>query len=397
MMAFMFQAKPISATEDGSLVSAARIEESSLRGVINDAIIQSFDLSPDGKTVAILAVAGSKVGAPLWLVIEDVSTKQVTSSRELGPSTFGSGGFSAQVLYSSDQQYLVIQDLQTIRVFDSKNLTATRTISAPSNKEGLFPLFVMGAGNKDIFVCVFGPQQKLDLTFHPTPVHLEIVDVSSGNLIGDWASEDVPQSISPNGDLIAVSSWQTLRPVLPLNVFDTQGKKIAELTGDFSFKKVTDQSKPLGRVMGLFLDTQELLLTSDERIDQSGHLSGENLEIVTITGKEAQKIKPRHYASTGEMAISRDSKTIVAISWYTPARALAQEHAVLPASSPELLVFERGTSVHMDTSLPIHGLGLKASGWLENRRPRLSLDGAVIALAQDNGITIFVRKGAKSH
>jgi hypothetical protein len=397
MMAFVLQPNLIWATEGGSLVSAARIEGSSLSGVINGAVIQSFDLSPDGKTIAILAVAGSKVAAPLWLVIEDLSSKQVTASHELGPSTFGTGGFSSQVLYSSDQQYLVVQDLQTIRVFDSKNLTAIRTISAPSSTEALVPLFAMGAASKNIFVCAFGRQQKLDLTLHATPVRLEIVDVSSGTLIGDWASEDVPQSISSNGDFIAVSSWQKLRPVLPVNVFDTQGKKVAEITGDFAFKKVTDQSKPLGRVMGLFLDTQELLLTSDERVDQSGHLSGESLEIVTITGKQVQKLKPQHYASTGEMAISRDRKTTVAISWYAPARALAQEHAVLPASSPELLVFERGTSIRMDSSLPIHGLGLKASGWLENRRPRLSFDGSVIAIAQDNGITILTRKGAKSH
>jgi hypothetical protein len=383
------------AYEGTSFVSTTRIDEASLSGLITSPIIQSFDLSSDGKTVAVLAFAGLKVAAPLWLVVEDLTTKQVTSSRELGPSTFGFGNFSPQVLYASDQQYLVVQDLQTIRVFDSKKLTLVRTISAPASKERLFPLFALGAGNKDIFVCAFGPQQRLDLTLHATPAHLEIIDVSSGNLIGEWISEDVPQSISPDGELIAVSAWQTARPVLSLNVFDTQGKKVAELNGDFSFKKVVDESKPLGRVMGVFLDSQNVLLTSDERIDKSGHESGDSLQIVGLTGKQVQNIKPKHYASTGEIAVSRDQKTIVAIIWYLPAHVLAHEHAVLPNSSPELMIFDRGSNLNLDAKLPIHNMGLKSSGWLENRRPRVSFNGSVIAIAQNSGITIL-EKAASS-
>jgi hypothetical protein len=382
-----------------SIAPAARVDESFLSSLISNPIIQSFDLSPDGKTVALLVVAGSKIGAPLWLVTEDIATKHVSAVLELGASVFPAGGFAPQVLYASDQRYLVVQDLQTIRVFDSKSLKPLRTISPPSGKEPQTPLFVIGASNKDIFVCAFGLEQKFNPRFHTTPVQLEIVDISSGERLGEWASEDIPQSISPNGDLIAISSSQTQKGILPLNIFDAHGQKVAELTGGLSFSKDADQSKPLGRVMGLFVGSQELLLTPDENIDQTGHHSGDSLQLVSVTGKQVQvqqSIKPRHYAPTGEMATSADHRTVVTLSWYVPARLLARPEGALPASSPEVLVFGRGASMHMEAAFPIHGFGLKVSGWLENRRPRVSSDGSVLAIGQDSGVTVLTKNPPSS-
>lgn len=389
----MLQPGVSSAPLDISFTPAATIGESSLSRLISNPIIQSFDLSPDGKTVALLVAAGSKVGAPLWLAIEEIATKHVTVSHELGPSVFPAGGFSPQVLYASHQRYLIVQDLQTIRVFDSESLKSLRTISPPPGKESQTPLFVIGASNSDVFVCAFGPQQKFNPRFHTTPVRVEIADISSGELLGEWASVDVPQSISPNGDLIAVSSSQARQGILPLNVLDVRGKKVAELTGGFSFIKDADQSNPLGRVLGFFVNSQELLLTPDENIDQTGNHSGDSLQLVSITGKQVQvqqTIKPPHYGPTGEIAVSADHKSAVVISWYVPAPALAHEGA-LPASSPELLLLERAAGFQVDAALSIHGFGLKVSGWLENRRPRLSSEGSVIAIAQDSGVTVLTK------
>lgn len=394
----MLQPNLIWARTDMSFAPAARIDESSLSSLIGNPIIQSFDLSSDGKTVALLVVAGSKIGAPLWLVTEDIAAGRVIASHELGASVFPAGGFASQVRYASDQVHLVVQDLRTIRVFDSKSLEPLRTISPPPGKGPLVPLFVTEASNKDVFVCAFGPEQKLNPRLHTTPVQIEIVDISSGERLGEWASEDVPQSISPDGDLIAVSSLQTQRGVLPLNVFDVHGQKVAELTGGFSFKDA-DPSKPLGRVLGLFVGDRELLLTPDENVDSTGHHSGDSLQLVSVTGKQVQvqqSIKPRHYAPTGEMATSADHRTLVALSWYVPARLLARHEGPLPASSPEVLVLGRGKSLQMDAGLSIHGFGLKVSGWLENRRPRVSSDGSVLAIAQDSGVTVLTRNPTPS-
>ena len=389
----MLQPNLSSEQANSSFAPTARVDSSSLTGLINDPIIQSFDLSPDGKTVALLVVAGSKVGAPLWLITEEVGAKHITASSELGTSVFPTGGFAPQVMYSSDGRYLIVQDLRSIRVLDGRSLKPLRAISPSSDKE-LHPLFVIGASNRDVFACAFGGEQKFNSRFHTTPVQVEMVDVSSGTVLGGWASEDVPQSISPNGDLVAVSSLQPRQGVLPLTVVDTHGQKVAELTGGYSFKDA-DQSKPVGRVIGLFLGAQKLLLTPDENVDQTGHHSGDSLQLVSVAGKVEQTIKPRHYGSTGELAASADQATALALSWYVPARALANE-GPLPASSPEVLILGTGAISHVEATLPVHPFGLKVSGWLENRRPRISSDGFVIAVAQDSGITVLARNPSPS-
>jgi len=390
----MLQPSLIWAQTNASYAPAARIDESTLSSIIASPSVQSFDLSPDGKTVALLVATGFKAQAPLWLVTEEIATKRFTAPRQIGHLTILNSNFSPQVRYTSDQQHLVVQDFQTVRVFDSKSFEPVRTISSPSSGASLLPLFITGASNKDVFVCAFGSEQNLNPRFHTTAVQVEVVDISSGAVLGQWASEDVPQSISPNGDLVAVSSLQTQQGVLPLSVVDVHGQKVTELTGGYSFKDA-DQSKPLGRVIGLFMGSQELLLAPDENVDQTGHHSGESLQLVSMTGKVEQSIKPRHFGSTGELAASADQKTALALSWYVPARALAHEGA-LPASTPEVLVLGRGASLHLDSAIPIEGLGLRGGGWLENRRPRLSSDGSVIAVAQRSGVTVLARNPSPS-
>jgi len=387
-----------SAQANISFTPSARVDQSSLTSVVSDPIIQSFDLSPDGKTVALLVVAGSKVGAPLWLVKEDIAAKRVTASSELGASVFPTGGFVPQVVYSSDGRYLVVQDLRSVRVADSNSLKTIRTIAPPSGKELQTPLFVVGASNRNIFACAFGGEQKFNPRLHTTPVQVEVVDVSSGESLGSWSAEDVPQSISSDGNLIAMSSSQPQQGVLPLNVFNTSGKKLAALTGGFFFKEA-DQSKALGRVVGIFIGKQELLLTPDENTDQSGHHSGDSLQLVTVKQAQIQwDIRPRHYGPTGELALSSSSTTALAVSWYLPAPSLVHE-GPLPASTPELLVLRTGASAKVEAALPIHSFGLKVAGWLENRRPRVSADGSVIAVAQDSGVTVLTQNAlsAQSH
>jgi hypothetical protein len=378
---------------DSSYTSTARVEQSSLAELGSNPLIASYDLSPDGKTVALLVVASSKVGAPLWLLAEDIASGRIISKLDLGASTFPGGGFALQVLYASNQRYLVVQDLQQIRVFDANSLKLVRTIAGPPTQP---PLFVLAATKSNILVCAFGSPVPPEFGVHVTPAQLEVVDIISGKLLSEWASDDVPQAVSANGELIAISSSKVQKGLLPLNVFDNKGNRMAELDGSFSFRKVGDPSKPLGRVMGLFVGGEEILLSPDGNVDQTGHHSGDKLEIVNVISKQIlQKVNPQNYGSTGEMAISGDHKTMLIVSWYLPAGIVRNEEKAIPASSsPEALVFVRGASLFMDATLPIPKSGLNLSGWQEARRPRLSSDGSVIAIAQDGGVTVLTKNPA---
>lgn len=385
----LFQPRAFSARTDVSFSLTARIDNTSLASLISHARIQSFDLSPDGQTIALLVTAARQDGASLWLLIEDIRAKRVSVSSELGPWPVPTIGCAQQVRYSSDQRYLVVQDLRTIRVVDSSTLRLIRTIAPPSGDQ--VPLFVTGASNRDIFACAFGAKPKYNFFPHLTPAQVVLVDVSSGEILGGWASEDLPQSISPEGDLIAVSSGRVREGLFPLNVIDSHGQTVASaLTGGFAFKH-PDQSKPLGRVVGLFVSERELLLGPDEGFDKAGQPSGDKLVLAPIEGTRDQKsLAPARFRSQGALAVSTDKKTVLALSWYVPARYLVG-HRAMPDFQPEVMVFALDEGLRLEVVLPIRSPGLGAGSWSENWLPRVSSDGSVIAIPQDRGVTVLTK------
>jgi hypothetical protein len=157
----------------------SQIIDRSLDPVVSGhATVMSFDLSPDGKMLSVLVIEGPKLG-PLWLVNLDASSKRIVASRKLGPSVWPTSNFFQQVRYSSDQRYLVIQDLQEIRVLDARTLEALRTVTVPAKRGRQVPLFIAGASKADVFLCAFGSGERTEYGLHPTPVQVELVDVSS--------------------------------------------------------------------------------------------------------------------------------------------------------------------------------------------------------------------------
>lgn len=373
----------------GAYAPAMRIDEKSLSGLIDNPIIRSFDVSPDGKNISILVAAGSQRGAPLWLVTEDIAARRVISSHKLWNTVNVIAGFPPQVLYSSSQRFITVQDSANIRVFDARTLELIRAVTGPGGQPTLVPIYVLGASNSDVLVCAFAPLPPPNYNFHTTAVQLEVVDISSGKQLGEWTSDDVPQSVSADGALIAVSSLQSRRGVLPLNVFDVHGEKVAELTGGFSFRKNAGQAKALGRVKGQFVGNREILLTPDGNTDRTGHPSGNGLQLVNINENKVavrQVITPQNYGPKGAIANSADHQTILIISWYISAWNL-RHHWALPPSSPEVLILSRNAKgLTLETALPIHLPGL-----LGDWNPRVSSDGSVLAVAEDGGVTVLTR------
>lgn len=373
----------------------ARIDEASLRNVTHGATVESFDLRPDGTSVAALVATSFGPHAPLLLVTEDIATKRMFTSGPIGDLTISNSNFSPQVRYTFDGKYLVVQDQRTIRVFDSASFELVHAISSPSRHESVIPLFVTGASKKTIFACAFGSEQTPNPRFHTTSVEVELVDLSSGAVLSEWTSPDVPQAMSPDGAFVSASSLRAQHGVLPLSIVNLHGTRVSELTAGYSFRGNVS-SEPIGRVIGVFVNPRELLLSPDENVDQTGHHSGETLELATFDGTVEQRFEPRRYGPTGELAVSADQKTALALSWYIPPRAMAREGR-LPESVPEMLVLNQSQNLRLESSVPIQGSGLRGGWWLENRRPRIASDGSLIALAQANGITVFVRNSTHGH
>jgi len=364
----------------------SQISDQSLDPIVSGhAIVMSFDLSPDGKLLAILA-EGPKPW-PLWLVTVDTKTKDIVASRNLGPSVWPSSDFLHQVRYSSDQRYLVVRDLQEIRVLDARSLETLRTIAPPARASRQVPLFIAGASKADVFLCAFGSGERTEYGLHPTPVQVELVDVSSGKLLSTWQSQDIPQAISPSGDLVLVSSWETPneRRVVPLAAFDKNGVKIADLDDDFSFSKSEKQSKPLGRVLGRFLGEREIVVMPDQHLDRTGRHSGDSLKLFSVSSQAPlESLNLDHFSPTGRLAVSDDGKTILVNSFYIPPEVLANPHGPRNGGDGKLFVIAPDPKLHVLSTVPIDSL---------TQEVRVSSGGSVIALRHYNrDITILMKK-----
>ena len=349
------------------------------------AIVMSFDLSPDGKLLSVLVTEGPKLG-PLWLVTLDASSKHIVASRKLGPSVWPTSAFLHQVQYSSDQRYLVVQDLQDIRVLDASSLQVLRNIPAPPKASRQAPLFIAGASKTDVFLCAFGSGERPKYGLQPTPVQVELVDVSSGKLLGTWESKDVPQAISPNGDLVLVSSWGVPNHwlVVPLAVFDKNGAKVADLDDGFSFSKSEKNPKPLGRVLGRFLGEQEIVVVPDQHLDDKGHHSGDSIKVLSLSGHSSQKtFRPDRFSPTGRLQISDDGNSILVNSFYISPAVLANPHGPRNGGDGELFVISPNPSLHLASSIPIDSL---------TQDVRVSSDGSIIAIRHYNRDITILKK-----
>ena len=67
--------QPTSQFEPVSVIDSTK----SLKVLFPQPIIMARDLSPDGKQIAYLAMADVEVGAPLWLVTLEISTKRIVA------------------------------------------------------------------------------------------------------------------------------------------------------------------------------------------------------------------------------------------------------------------------------------------------------------------------------
>jgi len=364
----------------------ARVDQSSFSSLGPRPLIASYAMAPEGKEIAVLVLQGPEIEAPLWLMTKDLATGRVLSSRNLGPSKFPDAGFALQVLYADGNKLLIVQDLRTVRIFDAKSLAVIRTIGSVGDQP---PLFVLASSRSGIIVCAFG--SPVDASgVHVTPVRLNVINVDTGRVLSDWQADDVPQAISADGNLIAISAAQVEDGILPLNIFDKEGKPVTRLTGGFAFRKPVNLNSPAGRVRGIFVGDRRVLLSPDDNVDQSGHHSGDDLKLVNLANRQVeQEIKPRHYGPTGEITISGDQSKVLVVSWYIPADVYRNPEKRFPKNStPSALVFKLGTGLGLDAEIPISGSGLNLSGWLEARRPQFSFDGSEVAFAKDNGVSV---------
>ena len=198
--------------------------------------------------------------------------------------------------FSADQRFVVIQAWGSIRVVDIGSLQVVWTFSSNS-RELIIPVSIHGASINDLFLISYATKEPFrgnsfnDLV-NPR-IHNELVDVSTGQLQSSWESLDIPQSLSADGKIAAVSDWGANNPLVEIEIVDTQtGKKLKTLHSAYRFKKPW-RAKPTGRVNGRFLGNDVILLSPDEHVDSAGHRSGETLKLMRVSdGRPQREFRP---------------------------------------------------------------------------------------------------------
>jgi hypothetical protein len=365
--------------------------------------IQAFDLSPDGRLLAVLSESESTHDSWLRILIEDIGTGKGLMNLRLDTGTRPDlqqlpPWYIPHLEFSADQHFLVLQDWVNVRVVNLSNFQVERTFTSAS-KELNVPFSILGASKNDLFLLTYGtdlPPNWRNKGFNDLVnphVHNELVDISTGQRQSSWESMDIPQSLSVDGKLAALSEWEGSTPLVEIEMVDAQtGQKLKTLNSGFKFKKPWAPG-PAGRVRAKLLDNDEILLGPDEHIDSTGHHSGDALKIVRVSdGQLVREIRPEHFGPTGEIAVSASRRCFALVNWYINPGAAKRDAA--PTEPPSLTIYPDPTKGLSYAISPLQvgvTAGLEINPGLEDWQVRIANDASRVAFAGDRDVIVFQR------
>jgi hypothetical protein len=377
-----------------------RVDEKAISSAVSNPRIQTYDLSPDGSRVALFVASGDLIEAPTWVLIVRANDSTIVSKTRFGTARLGVQGYGPQVAFTPDGKLLVVQDTQTVSVLETTSLTKVRTI-VPVHEDKLnVPVRIVTASKSNTVAISFGTGERV-LNYHDKrPVRTEMVDVSTGQAVASWESDDIPFSISPHADLVAASDHSGAAAVMGVAILDANsGRKIATLFGGYdAYTKDLAFHKFPTAIVGKFISDEDLMLTPDGNValkDHAGHDVEGSLKIVRFRDDQVlQEVNPPQYGPTGEIAVSADQKNLITMSKYLAPTYFRHPHWRIPKDSvPKLIVLSNQRELRVDTVMQMPQVsGLRTFTLYDLGGLRIAADGSCISVAEDHGITILTRE-----
>lgn len=380
-----------------SLQIETRVDESTLASQVPNPEIGAFDLSPDGKVLALFVLSGDPIqrAVPEWLMIVNTADSKILKKSQIGTSPKFVQGYAPQIEFAKNGKLLLVEDGANVTVLDAATLEKLRRIEPSSKSQFTSPVSILAAASSPIAAITFGAGDPVKKELEQRPVRIKFVDLEKNKNLAEWNAPDLPMSISPDGALVAISDHSSPGATMPVDICEAQsGKKVATLSGGFGFEKPEANAVPIGRVIATFVTQNRILLTPDASSDRSGHYAGDSLKILKLPGSNTlQIIKPENYGPTGRMAVSADQNTIVVVSQYIPPRYQTHDGRLPSVSAPQLMVFSKKDKFVLSALIKLPALpALRIQPALHLSSIRLSADGSLIAIAEKYGITVYAPK-----
>lgn len=375
------------------------VDDKTVAPGIPSPFIETYGLSSDGARLALLVVSGDPMQGPVpsWVVVARTIDGKVLKKVRVGIGAKFVEGYASAVVFTADGKLLVVEDGEpTVSVLDAATLETVRTFGPDKGSRFKVPArVVMADGN--VAAISFGVGNTGANYLDKLPVHTVIVDVSNGKRVGSWDGDDIPFSVSPSAKYVAESDPSTAGPVMDVAILDARsGKKVATLSGGYA-SRIPGYPHRSGRfwtrIIAKFIGDDEVILTPDGNYDQSGHALARDVKIVTTNNDQVvQEIAAENYGPTGEIAVSADRSTFIAISRYLAPEYLTHHWRIPSDTKPELLVFRRQRQrvfkLVSRTEVP-ELLGLRMRGPFDESGLRVSRDGSVVSIAEHYGITVL--------
>ncbi len=343
----------------------------------------AFDISPDGSLLAMLYLTWNAPPAlprsERWLTIWAIdSRKPQRSIRLVSADAYQDiTEERRRLVFTADGRHIAA--IAQNKLFIIETETGTLRSYTPANSHGL-PVELQSANNA--VVAVSYKQRSRD------GYYTELLDSSSFQAVAGWSLPTFPQSFSPDGKLasaLAVKEWNQ-GGVSGLWIVDAAtGSKLRSIAVGFGFKN--RQPYEGGTVISRFLDNELLLATPDHMIDNTGHHSGYNLEIINTTqNKITEEIAPPHFVPAGDLVVSQDRSRFAVFSISASAQAFHSESSNAKDFKHEVFIYSRNGGWKLEGIIEDAYYGLPGTASAEAMR--LSANGFRIALGGDS-IRVF--------
>lgn len=343
----------------------------------------SFDLSPDGKTLAVeLETFEEQRRQGVWVALWDVETKQLRSVKRLeGPvgEVFPHAQYGTQVRFTHDSRMLIVLTGPRFVALKLPDLEEHYAVEAPAARDD---------SPSRLFIYKFSiatPANRLALLYvyhrvYSASYEVKILDSKNGEVLQHWrgAGQAAHISLSAEGKRVAVSVVSGVARSDKNNVliFDASSGDLVRIlnpqyaTGSLQFVGNGNQLATVARyhMVPKFYRTDTIKLWD------------------VSTGEVLREIGYRKYGIRGALAISSNGGRLGAITEWDNPMAIRMDWSWPPGFTRFLIwALPTGESLFVSQNLRGHGLWNSADGEFPLR---FSADGTRFAVGS-NPITVY--------